>query len=195
MSVCAFAALAAAILCATIPGKAAAAPPGKVEWQAWQEQRYLGPIAVPEGGLFWEVDTARFTLRSGQLWLLESTSLGVHTGVAFEGDGRFEMVVPDAIERRQLKRFARDREITQIDESFGRLVLRSSDQNVVERLGELAGAAGQTPRWTRPGFARHRHERWLIEQQHDANARVIAGLRNLATGISEQTSTRANSGG
>ncbi len=156
----------------------AADPPGLADWEMWKEQRYLGPVLVPEEGIVWEVDSARFTLAGGEVWLLEPTGSGAFTGVVFEGKGRFEMQVPDAVELRQLRRFARDREMEEIDQSFDRLVLRSSNREVVDLLAALAEET-QKKSSTVHRVARSRHQRWLLTHQHDASARVIAGLGNL----------------
>lgn len=64
------------------------------------------PIELPAEGLHWQVDTARWRLDSGRIWLQRPTSGGQVTGFVFEGSGRFEMEVPDPIELRQLRRFA-----------------------------------------------------------------------------------------
>ncbi len=61
------------------------------------------PLAVPATGIAFQIDTARWTLRSGRVWLQEPTADGRVAGLVFEGSGRFEMQLPDPVELRQLR--------------------------------------------------------------------------------------------
>ena len=160
---------------------ATATGPGGEDYRTLLAGRYAGPVAVPAGGLELELDAARWTLRSGSLFLLEPTSGGAVTGLVFEGDGRFEMAVPDAIELRQLTRFAQDRELVEIDQAFDRMVLRSSSPELVPALGALLEALPPPARAAASPhpLARERHQRWLLHAGHDVDARVIAALRTL----------------
>lgn len=172
---------AAALLALLATTPALASAPGVDDYRTLLEGRYAGPLAVPEKGLEIELDTARWTLRSGTLHLLEPISTGAVTGLVFEGEGRFEMTVPDAVELRQLTRFARDRELVEINQTFDRLVLRASSPELAPLLGALLA---ELPPEIRRGAAPHplardRHRRWLQHNRHDADARVIAALRTL----------------
>ncbi len=157
----------------------AAEAPDLEDWQRLGEQLYRGPLSVPDGGLEWRLDTARFVLENGRLWLLEPLDSGAVTGLVFEGSGRFEMSVPDAIELRQLRRFTNDRELEVVDQPFSRAVLRVSDPDWVRELVELSARLPGDSRPSPNSTALERHRFWLLQHNHDANARVLAALRTL----------------
>ncbi|HUP22780.1 MAG TPA: M1 family aminopeptidase [Thermoanaerobaculia bacterium] len=137
--------------------------------------RFTGPLPLGEP-VEWRCDTARFTLRSGRVWLLEPTAAGVVTGLVFEGDGRFELRVPDPVERRQLPRFARDPEVDRLDETFDQLVLRGSDLVALLPESLLAAPAGASHQ--EHPLAAERHRTWRRDHFEDVDARVIAALRD-----------------
>lgn len=129
------------------------------------------PIAVPAGGLRWNVEGAAWTFESGRFWLAEPTSSGAVTGLVFEGKGRFQMEVPDASELAQLRRFARRPELARLDEPFSSLVLRSSGPLPID-----AASPPPAGRFEVNKLARDRHLHWLTQRLHDADGRVIAAL-------------------
>ncbi len=129
------------------------------------------PVAVPAGGLTWTVEGATWTFESGKLWLEEPTSGGVVTGLVFEGKGRFRMAVPDASELAQLRRFARRPDLTDVDEPFSELVLRTSGEMPIDP-STLPPASG----FAVNKLARERHEQWLTQRVFDADARVVESL-------------------
>ncbi|HVS14538.1 MAG TPA: M1 family aminopeptidase [Thermoanaerobaculia bacterium] len=155
---------------------AADALPDRSAYERLQELRFSAPIEVPAEGIAWRLDTARFELRSGRLWLLEPIG-GVHTGLVFEGDGRFELAVPDRYEERQLRRFAEDPELRGLDAGLGRLVLRWAPDFAPD-LAALSAAPAPSGGDPARSLARDRRQLALLRHRHDADARVLAALRN-----------------
>ncbi|MEM8961808.1 MAG: M1 family aminopeptidase [Acidobacteriota bacterium] len=117
-------------------------------------------------------DTATWTLERGTVRLMQPRG-GVVTGVVFEGEGRFSMTIPDPIERRHLARTSERPEMDRIDQTFGRLVLRTTVPGRVERWLDLAAPDGP---FSDDDLATDRHEHWLVQRIEDIDARVIAGL-------------------
>jgi hypothetical protein len=174
----AIALLLAAAVAAKAQPPASGALPGRGDYERLQDLRFSAPIAVPDEGIAWRLDTARFKLRSGRIWLLEPVA-GEHTGLVFEGDGRFELAVPDRYEERQLRRFARNPELSGLDERFGRMVLRWAPSFVPD-LAALSAAPAAAGGDSARSLARDRRQLALLRHRHDADARVLAALRNAA---------------
>lgn len=129
------------------------------------------PIAVPAGGVRWSVEGATWTFDSGRFWLEEPTSGGAVTGLVFEGKGRFQMQVPDQSELVQLRRFARRPDLAALDEPFSSLVLRTSGEMPLDLTKNPPAGAFEVNK-----LARDRHEHWLTQRLHDADARIVAAL-------------------
>src|SRR6185369_16191513 len=90
----------------SLPALAQTPDAAKADYDLLQRWRFrTQPIVVPAGGLRWRDEGGSWTLESGKIWLEEPTSGGTVTGFVFEGEGRFQMAVPDAIELAQLRRF------------------------------------------------------------------------------------------
>ena len=166
--------LATALTCCAAIGAglpvAAAAALRADQHRALQANRYGEATRLPEGGLSFARDAARWTLESGTLRPLEPID-GVVTGFVFEGRGRFQLEVPDPVERRQLDRVTPNHDLQAIDEPFAKMVLRTTDPDLAAllSLGEPAGFSENT-------LAAERHENWLVHRLHDADARVLCGL-------------------
>lgn len=142
------------------------------DYQTLQQWRYRKePIAVPAEGLRWSFAGASWTLESGRLWLAEPTADGTVTGIVFEGKGRFHMDVPDPVEKRQLRRFAKRPDLQAIDEPFSSFVLRMAGDVPVPQLAS-APASG----FAVQSLARDRHMQWLTERLDDEDARILAAL-------------------
>ena len=144
----------------------------KADYDLLQRWRFRSqPIAVPAGGVRWSDEGGSWTLETGKIWLQEPTSGGVVTGLVFEGKGRFQMAVPDAIELAQLRRFTLKPDLAAIDEPFSQLVLRAAGDLPLKAL-EIPPAAG----FEVNKLARDRHTQWLTQRIFDADARVLAAL-------------------
>ncbi len=150
----------------------------RADYERLKEWRFSAPAAVPEGGISFSRETASWVLESGEVRLQEPTEGGAVTGLVFEGRGRFRMEVPDAAELRQLRRFAGEPGLERLEETFDRLVLRTSDPGLPGRVGELAGLAtlAATRSHETHALARERHDHWLRMRSHDADARVVFAL-------------------
>lgn len=133
------------------------------------------PVELPPGGLRWQVDTAVWHLQSGRIWLQRPTGSGHVTGFVFEGSGRFRMTVPDPVELRQLRRFAEDPGLEELEESFDSMVVRGFGLPPFAALPDATNAAG----WTANSVARDRHDHWLTLRLFDVDARVLAALGRL----------------
>jgi hypothetical protein len=79
------------------------------EWRFTQES-----FPIPEGGIEFALDSAGWVLESGRLWVQKPLPDGTVTGLVFEGEGRFELGVPDPFELAQLQRFAEEPELERI---------------------------------------------------------------------------------
>jgi hypothetical protein len=150
-----------------------AAPRATVDdYQTLQQWRYRKePVAVPAEGLRWSFAGASWELQSGKLWLAEPTADGTVTGIVFQGKGRFHMDVPDPVEKRQLRRFAKRPDLQAIDEVFSSFVLRMAGDVPVPQLAS-APASG----FSVQSLARDRHMQWLTERLDDEDARILAAL-------------------
>ena len=171
-------ALSVSIAAVSIAAVSMAAEPS--DYARLRAGRYIGPVAVPEGGVQLLYDTAFWRFDEGEFWFLEPLEGGAITGVVFEGKGRFELRVPDARERRQLKRFAENPELEEIQQDFDRLALRSTLREVTDTFGSLADQI-PNPVAERQQIAAHREHAWLRYFGHDASARTISALRNLGS--------------
>lgn len=169
-------ALTALVLCAVpllaIDSKTAAADYARL--QKWQ---FSEAIPLPAGGVTITRDTATWTLDSGTVRLMEPLADGTVTGVAFEGNGRFRMTVPDRYEGAQLKRFTGKRDVEGIDQKFTDLIVRTSDASIARLFPAPASE------YTRLPLAQKRHEFWIEHLRRDIDAAVIAALLN--PGMSE----------
>ena len=125
-------------------------------------------VPVPEGGIRFERDGATWFLETGRLYWMRPISNGRVTGLAFEGEGRFTMDVPDPVELSQLRRFAEEPELTRVDVPFEELVLRTSEELPSESVGNT---------FRRHSLARKRHDMWLERRSLDVDARIVAALR------------------
>jgi len=130
------------------------------------------PITVPTEGIHWQLDTAEWHLDSGQIWLQRPTLEGHITGLVFKGSGRFQMTVPDPVELRQLRRFAKDPELDALEETFDALVVRGVGLPFVEQWPSAAGST-----YTTHSLAKDRHEHWLALRRYDIDARVLLALQ------------------
>jgi Peptidase family M1 domain len=134
-------------------------------WQCAAE-----PLLVPAEGLRFSSDLAEFTLAAGQLRPLQPTSAGADTGFLFEGSGRFTMAVPDAVEQAQLGRFTARPGLMAVDQTFDRLLLRTSTPVLADFTARHVGTYGPCAR------VADRHVAWLTLDGTDADARTVAGL-------------------
>lgn len=166
--------IAAACLLAAQPAPGQPAAVAAADYQRLLQARFSGPLPLAEP-IEWRVDTARFTLRSGQLWLMEPTADGVVTGLVFEGEGAFSLLVPDPVEKRQLPRFARNLEVDRLDETFDRMVLRGADLTALLPAPFPAAADGA---YHEHPTATERHRVWRRDHFEDVDARVVAALRD-----------------
>jgi hypothetical protein len=137
----------------------------------WNFSQY--PTAIPQGGINLKRDGATWILESGQVWLMEPATEGIRTGMLFKGQGRFEMNIPDPVERDQFHRFTKKKIINKIEEPFTKLVIRTSE-NFLADLVRIS----ETENYLQNPLAKDRHENWLKLAKMDVDARVIAGLLN-----------------
>ena len=166
-----------ALACWAATGSLDAQLPDRAAYDRLQELSFSAALPVPAEGVSWRIDTARFELRSGRVWLLEPVG-GVHSGLVFEGDGRFELVVPDRYEERQLRRFAENPELRGFEETFERAVIRWAPGFAPDLAAlETSGASDSTDAAPR-SLARERQQLALLRHRHDPDARVIVALRN-----------------
>ncbi len=178
--------LVAALVLVLAPGargaRADSAEAARADYERLQEWRFSGPVAVPEGGLSFARETATWVLETGEVRLQEPTADGAVTGLVFEGRGRFRMEVPDAAELRQLRRFAGEPELERLEETFDRLVLRTSEPALPGRLvrntaiGGALDASAANASYEPDDLARERHDHWLRIRRHDADARVVFAM-------------------
>lgn len=143
-------------------------PAEYVRMQVWKVAHTA--IPVPAEGLTFVRDVATWRLESGSLRPLEPLADGFVPGFVFEGNGRFTMEIPDAFEQAQLRRFSGKAGLTQVDEPFTKLVLRTS----TDLAGTLAPvAAGES--FGVSSLLKQRSEEWLRRVPWDVDARVLAG--------------------
>lgn len=164
----------AAVLAAVLAVPRRVAAVGIDDYQALQAQRYSSAFEIPPEGLSFERDTARWHLTSGTIRLLAPTSEGNFTGLVFEGEGRFQLEIPDPVERQSLARLAEDPTLEHLDTPFDRLVLRTSETLLAEVLPpDWLGSAGH---FVENDLARDRHDHWMVKRGEDVDARILAGL-------------------
>jgi hypothetical protein len=116
-------------------------------------------------------DVGTWTLESGSVRIQEPTSTGAVTGLVFEGQGRFQMAVPDRYEAGQLRRFA-GKELQGVDQPFTQLILRTSSSDVAKAF---PGASGP---YAKNDLAAKRLEFSLVETFTDVDALIAAALAN-----------------
>lgn len=134
--------------------------------QQWQ----FTTQAVSVTEVSWTVDDATWRLESGSVRLMKPSAGGAITGFVFEGSGRFELDVADPFEVNQLRRFSGRPGINRVNEAFTRLVVRTSGPLPAELPTPSPESDFDTSK-----LAKDRHEKWLCQARHDANARVLAG--------------------
>ena len=161
------------LLILACPSLLLAAPRATVaDYQTLQQWRYRKePVNVPADGIRWSFAGASWELQSGKLWLAEPTADGTVTGIVFEGKGRFHMDVPEPVEKRQLRRFAKKPDLEAVDEPFSSFVLRMAGDVPLPPLAD----APASPFSVQP-LARDRHTQWLTERLDDEDARILAAL-------------------
>ncbi len=156
------------------PQSAEAQGPGKREYLRMQES-LLGPEkSLGSEGMQWQVADARFFLDDGTVRWMEPVS-GQSTGLLFSGSGRFQLGVQHVAELRQLRRFAEDPGIEGLSFDFKAMTLRGVGIEALASVEPEVTAAGpfkQTSRFS------DEMEGWLRHSRTDADARVIAALRN-----------------
>ena len=120
------------------------------------------------------LDRFDLELTQGDLYLAPEIG-GVVSTAVFLGDGVLHAYPPDAVEHHQLKKLTDEHHL---EESFDRLVLRSSD-NSASRLLELTTPA---PEYDRRGNERanrllhDRRQQLLERQRHNPDSRVLDDL-------------------
>lgn len=130
-------------------------------------------VSVPVGGLVLEADSGKWTLKSGVIRVLEPQISGIVTGLVFEGDGFFEMEIPDPVEKSQLERFTDGKLKDRINEPFTQLLIRDSGNRLTQfSYGEAAGSM------ILPKLVKNRHEIYLKAGFLDIDARVLMGVIN-----------------
>ncbi|MBN2383435.1 hypothetical protein JXQ70_11180 [bacterium] len=127
------------------------------------------PFQLPEAGICWERDTAKWTLKTGTIYLGEPLSDGTVATLIFEGEGEFQLTIPDPIEIDQLRRFSGDEALTVLHEHFDKLIIATSEP-LPFALPQLAGA----PRYTVNKDARKNMDRWLRDVYFDSFVRLIS---------------------
>jgi len=155
-----------------VPAYAASPDQWKADYDLLQKWQYGAPIPLTKPITITR-DTATFTLNSGSVALAAPTSSGRVTGLVFEGEGRFNMTVPDRYELAQLRRFADAPLMTQIDEPVTQLVLRVSD----DTIDKLFPGAAKAP-FDKNAIAEKRQNHWLIDLGRDVDARIVTAMAN-----------------
>lgn len=156
----------------SVPALAAPDPrEASVTYQQLQKWTYSSPASLTAPVTI-RRDTATWTFESGSVRLMEPAPDGTSTGLLFEGQGRFQMTIPDRYEVAQLQRYTRSKALQSLDLAFTQLVLRTSN----------AAVAGLFPPAIAP-YAAHpiatkRHEAWLIDAFEDADATVLTSMLN-----------------
>lgn len=141
------------------------------DYQRMQEWRAAGSaVAIPAEGLEFQRDVATWRLESGSLRACEPLADGFVSGFVFEGKGRFVMEIPDAFEVRQLRRFADKPGLERVDETFTKMVLRTSS-DLAATVAPIEAGVG----FTSNSLLRSRSEEWLRRVPLDVDARVLAG--------------------
>jgi Peptidase family M1 domain len=135
--------------------------------QKWQ---YSSPIQISTPVVL-KRDVGTWTLQSGSVRVAEPTSSGAITGLVFEGQGRFQMAIPDRYEAGQLRRFS-GKEMRELDQPFTQLILRTSATDIAKAF---PGAAGP---YVKHDLAAKRLEHSLVETFTDVDAMVAAALVN-----------------
>src|SRR5207237_8852513 len=165
-----------AVCVSALPLAAATPEQWKADYDLLQKWQY-GPATPLAKPIVIKRDTATFTLTSGSVALAAPTSSGRVTGLVFEGEGRFNMTVPDKYELAQLRRFADAPLMTQVDEPMTQLVLRVSD-DTIEKL--FPGPA-KAP-FDKNAIAEKRQNHWLIDLGSDVDARIVTAMANPGAG-------------
>jgi hypothetical protein len=161
-----------AVCLGALPLAAATPEQWRADYDLLQKWQYAAPLPLTKPITITR-DTATFTLHSGSVALAAPTSSGRVTGLVFEGEGRFNMTVPDKYELAQLRRFADKPLMTQVDEPITQLVLRVSD----DTIDKLFPGAAKGPFTTNP-IAEKRQNHWLIDLGNDVDARIVTAMAN-----------------
>jgi hypothetical protein len=155
-----------------LPLAAATPEQWKADYDLLQKWQYGAPTPLAKPIVITR-DTATFTLNSGSVALAAPTPSGRVTGLVFEGEGRFNMTVPDKYELAQLRRFADAPLMTQVDEPMTQLVLRVSDDTIDKLFPGAAKAAVD-----KNAIAEKRQNHWLIDLGTDVDARIVTAMAN-----------------
>jgi hypothetical protein len=148
------------------------------QWAADYEQLnrwefFTESVPLPPEGVRLERDTAEWIFESGTVRLMRPTTDGSVTGLVFEGQGRFQMTVPDPVEVGQLSRFPGSKTTDPPRFTFRRMVLRTTEARVMDLFPPAAGGD-----YKKSPLANQRHLWWQERARFDADARVVAGLLN-----------------
>lgn len=131
------------------------------------------PVPVPADGIQFKRDVASWRLEQGKIYLMQPTEKGIVTGMVFEGKGRFKMTIPDWVEQEQLQRCSGKKGIKEIDDTFSKMIFRTSDNSIKELINAPSGLS-----YSKKSMAKKRKEYWLEYAEKDIDARVTAGLYN-----------------
>ena len=162
----------AAACLAAVPLAAATPEQWKADYDLLQKWQYGAPMPLTKPVTITR-DTATFTLNSGSVAFAAPIASGRVTGLVFEGNGRFNMTVPDKYELAQLRRFVDKPLLTQIDEPMTQLVLRVSD----DTIDKLFPGAAKAP-FAANGIAEKRQNHWLIDLGRDVDAMIVTAMAN-----------------
>jgi len=156
---------------AITPGSAANDYQRLLEWRFSETA-----LAVPEGGLSFDVDAATFHLDRGAVRPMQPTAEGVVTGFVFEGEGRFRLAVPHAVERENLARLSGQPLADAYETGFRRLVLRGNGEQPAAVVAAAGGGDAPSGPYAPDDMARRVHARWIEQHGVDVDARVVCGL-------------------
>ena len=132
-----------------------------------------GTVIAPGKEIIIESDCAKWTLKSGSVAYVNPLSDNQFTGFVFEGEGLFEMDIPDPLERDQLVRFSDAKLKDRIRLPFNRCIIRDSGNRLAE-LNMVNASEAPVPN----KILRKRHETVLKSGFMDMDARVLMGALN-----------------
>ena len=164
------------ILCMVESSSAEALAPSNVletyeRMQRWELSNTA--IPVPSNGLVIQSDCGKWTMKSGVIQILKPLAGDPVTGLLFEGEGMFEMEIPDPIERMQLVRFTDGKLSSRIEESFNQLIVRDSGN----RLEQFITGETTIPTLS-DKIVKDRHELYLKIGNMDIDSRILMGIMN-----------------
>ncbi|MDA8018815.1 MAG: hypothetical protein MPN21_15345 [Thermoanaerobaculia bacterium] len=157
-----------------VPATAQVAVPAVVAYEQLQAGEYGPPVELPEGGLELTVDVGTWHFEAGTVRSMRPVDLGspLSTGVVFEGRGRFQLNVPDAVELAHLRRSIEDETVDRLDVEFDRMVFRFTQREIAQAFDFAASSSS----FASDPLAAERHEHWLERRRQDLDARVVAAL-------------------